>query len=370
MIDRRWDGNRFLREKAMIESFEVSNFRGFERLELHGLRRINVIVGANSSGKTAFLESMFLAGGGSPEIALRLQAQRGLGQPFQVTWDRASYESLWRYLFHGFDQTKVISASLVGSAADTRSVTVAYSEQDSFTLPLAVEHGAKVGLESPFIVPVSFEWRDSRGQVSRAQPKITEEGLKIAGAGETMPIFFFPGAMAPNAKENASRFSELDTQGKSGSVVAGLRDIFPYVEDISIQVISGVPTLHATLSYSTRKMPLGLISGGINKLVAILLAVAGRPESVALVDEVENGFYYELLPSIWGALLNFCKKNDTQIFASTHSEECLKALGKCIVGSEEEFVLIRTERANGRCSARVFRGRQLHSAIEQNIEVR
>jgi DNA replication and repair protein RecF len=45
----------------MIESLEVTNFRGFERLELHGLRRINVIVGENSSGKTAFLESVFLA---------------------------------------------------------------------------------------------------------------------------------------------------------------------------------------------------------------------------------------------------------------------------------------------------------------------
>ncbi len=350
----------------MIESFEVTNFRGFERLELHGLRRINVIVGANSSGKTAFLESIFLAGGGSPEIALRLQAQRGLGQPFQITLDRPSYESLWRHLFYGFDQKKVISAQLVGSVANTRSVTVAYSEQDSFTLPF----GKAVGLDSPFIVPITFEWKDSRGEVYRAQPKITEQGLNIAGAGETMPIFLFSSAMSLNAAEVASRFSELDTQGKSGSVVAGLREIFPYLEGISIQVISGVPTLHATLSYSELKIPLGLLSGGINKLMGILLAVAGRPQSVALIDEIENGFYYELLPSIWSALLNFCKQHNTQIFASTHSEDCLRALLKCIGENEEEFALIRTERTNGRSTARLFGGRQLHSAIEQNIEVR
>ena len=220
----------------MIESFELSNFRGFERLELHGLRRINVIVGANSSGKTAFLESIFLAGGRSPEIALRLQAQRGLGQPFQITWDRTSYESLWKHLFYGFDQKKMISAQLVGSAANTRSMTVAYSEQDSFTLPF----GKTAGLESPFIVPVTFEWKDFRGEVYRAQPKITEQGLSLAGAGETMPIFLFSSAMSLNPAETASRFSELDTHGKSGAVVAGLREIFPYLEGISIQVVSGM----------------------------------------------------------------------------------------------------------------------------------
>jgi hypothetical protein len=349
----------------MVESLEVSNFRGFERLELHGLRRINVIVGENSSGKTAFLESVFLAGGGSPEIALRLQAQRGLGQPFQVTLDRASYESLWKHLFHGFDQKKVISVQLVGSPANTRSVIVAYSEQDSFTLPLG-----KAGLASPFIVPVTFEWKDSRAEVYRAQPKITEQGINIAGVGETMPIFLFSSAMSLNAAEIASRFSELDTQGKSGAVVAGLKEIFPYLEGISIQVISGVPTLHATLSYSELKVPLGLLSGGINKLVGILLTLVSRPQSVVLIDEIENGFYYQLLPSIWSALLNSCKQHDAQIFASTHSEECLRALLKCVGENEEEFALIRTERKKGRCTAQVFGGRQLHSAIEQNIEVR
>ncbi len=349
----------------MIESLEVSNFRGFERLELHGLRRINVIVGENSSGKTAFLEAVFLAGGGSPEVALRLQAQRGLGQPFQVTLDRTSYESLWKHLFHAFDQKKMISVQLLGSPANTRSVTVAYSERDSFTLPFG-----KAGMDSPFIVPVTFEWRDSKGEVYRAQPKITEQGLNIAGVGETMPIFLFSSAMSLNPTETASRFSELDTQGKSGTVVAGLKEIFPYLEGISIQVVSGVPTLHATMSYSELKVPLGLLSGGINKLVGILLAVAARPQGVVLIDEIENGFYYQLLPGIWSALLTFSKQYNTQIFASTHSEECLRALLKCVGENEEEFALIRAERKNGRCAAQVFGGRQLHSAIDQNIEVR
>ena len=109
--------------------------------ELHGLKRINVVVGENSSGKTALLESIFLAGGGSPEIALRLQVQRGLAQILQLALDRNSYESLWRQLFLGFDQKKTISIDLFGSQVNTKAVTVAYRSTQLF-LRLRTHHAS------------------------------------------------------------------------------------------------------------------------------------------------------------------------------------------------------------------------------------
>lgn len=348
----------------MIESLSVSNFRGFESLELHGLRRINILVGQNSSGKTALLEAIFLAAGGSPELALRIDTQRGLlGQPFQVTLDKGSYEGLWRYLFFNFDQAKTISISLVGASANTRSLVIAY--QESATLPFS-----KIGMESPYIVPIKFAWRDHKGELFESQPTLTKGGIEIPSVGETMPVFLFSSSATLNPAETSARFSELDTQGKSGPVVEALRKEFPYLRDISIQVISGLPTLHVKVDYSDLKIPLGLFSGGINKLMGILLAVALRPQGVVLIDEIENGFYYERLPSIWSTLLSVCRSQNTQVFASTHSQECLGAALESIRNNEEEFALIRAERVNGSCKARVFGGRQFQSAIEQRIEVR
>ena len=52
---------KFQPRYQMITSLEVENFRGFRKIELSDLRRINIIVGDNSSGKTAFLEAIFLA---------------------------------------------------------------------------------------------------------------------------------------------------------------------------------------------------------------------------------------------------------------------------------------------------------------------
>ena len=42
----------------MLKTFSVSNYRGFHKLELTGLGRINLLVGLNNSGKTSFLRAI------------------------------------------------------------------------------------------------------------------------------------------------------------------------------------------------------------------------------------------------------------------------------------------------------------------------
>jgi len=75
----------------------ITNFRGIESLEAAGLRRINLIVGRNNSGKTTFLESFFLLGGApSPQLPIALGLLRG--QLFRETYSDPVWRSLFRNL--------------------------------------------------------------------------------------------------------------------------------------------------------------------------------------------------------------------------------------------------------------------------------
>src|ERR1700722_15913034 len=77
----------------MIESLRVANFRCYSNLRLTGLKRLNIVVGANSSGKTTLLESLFMvAGAAAPNAAFQLRALRQLGGQLQVSSDPASYQ--------------------------------------------------------------------------------------------------------------------------------------------------------------------------------------------------------------------------------------------------------------------------------------
>jgi hypothetical protein len=44
----------------MIDTIEIKNFRCFDRANLEDLKTVNLVVGRNGSGKTAFLEALFL----------------------------------------------------------------------------------------------------------------------------------------------------------------------------------------------------------------------------------------------------------------------------------------------------------------------
>jgi len=349
----------------MIDSLEVANFRCYESLALHGLRRMNIVVGENASGKTALLESVFLTAGGSPELVLRLRAWRGLGDFGTIPGDRTSYESLWKDLFWGFDQSRTITGQLVGSHANTRAVRIAYQGEPIATLPFT-----KGGSESPLIVPITFEWKDAKGNISTSEVRITREGLKLGGNVEIVPAYFFSSAILPNPTENAGRFSELSKQGRQEGVIAALKKQFPYIENISIEINAGITMLYASVRHLSQKVPVGMLSAGINKLLSLLLATAEKAQGVILVDEIENGFYHKLMPGVWSALLDSTRRHNTQLFATTHSAECLEAMLPSVKGAEDDFCLIRTERHNGQTKVVLFSGRQLEDAIHQRVDVR
>jgi AAA15 family ATPase/GTPase len=115
---------------------------------------------------------------------------------------------------------------------------------------------------------------------------------------------------------------------------------------------------------------LSLASGGANKLAAILLGISEHAGGIVFVDEIENGFYYKKMPMIWRILLDFAETFNCQIFASTHSLECLQAIAKLAESKSDKFCMLRTVASNSGTVIRYFDGDKFSSAVLDDIEVR
>jgi ABC-type lipoprotein export system ATPase subunit len=347
----------------MIEKIKITNFRCFKELEVTNLKKFNVMVGPSGSGKTAFLEALFLAGAGSAEAYLRMRRWRGLAGPFSFTGSKASYESLFREIFFGFDPTLGARVELVDSERGWRRLSVGLKGEMEFRISLKEPVGSAFSVE-----PILFTWKTSAGTHVESIIEIKDGQFNITGSTDVYPVWL----ISPAAPENyVQHYSELSKRGKADSIREAFCKMFPQVRSISIESAAGEFTIFAELRHHGEKIPIGMLSSGMSKYFSILTAVASNPKGVVIIDELESGFYYEALAGIVKSLCDFAGDNNVQLLATTHSYELLDAFATAMDGREEHFGLLRTAQGdNGAVNVKISRGAAAVSAIRQHLEVR
>lgn len=355
----------------MIKSIAVKNFRCFEDLSLSDFRRMNVIVGRNAAGKTALLEAIRLALGATPSVALQLNNVRGIYY-YGIAQNREMFESLWNALFFKFESSRVISTEVRDT--DGHVATLAVSYDKSKTVTTAIQ-GQQVPPAT--IIPLKFERCSFTGEESVLYGSVQSQGggqLNLEqGAELGLATEFFASSWLLNPQQNAQWFSQLSLENREREVVAAVKEEFdPLITDIQVLALNQFApgSVYATVPFLQSKMPLSLLSAGITKFFTILAAILYRNRGVVLIDEVENGLYYERLPALWQTMLRLAKENDTQVFVSTHSYECLQALIPTIKENEESFMLLRAERTNGTSKVAQLEGHEFEAALAKRGEVR
>jgi len=352
----------------MIESIDINNFRCFEAQALKGLGRINVVVGRNASGKTALLEAIYL-NLGSPALSLKVRGWRGLLGSFQITDDADAMNMIWKDYFYRFEQERVASIAFRGSQGLNRKLTIRCDPVSGVRLS---KDRVAIGDEASAaqVGTIAFEWWQSSRRIAAAKPILEGETIKIKGGPQSLPGAFYSSTNPINPQETANWFSDLSKRREERIIVQSLQSLFPFINDLSVETHGTMPMVHADVLSLPEKIPVGLISSGVNKLVALLVAIATQKHGTLIIDEIENGFHFRAMPGIWQCLYEFCKQSSVQLFVSTHSQECLESLKQVIKGHERDFSLLRTVRENEGCIIRQFNGDKFLGALEEDIELR
>lgn len=315
----------------MIRSIHISNFRGHHEVHLTDLKRINVFVGRNGSGKTSLLEGIFIAAGGSPEVAIRTRQWRGREGVFAGT-PAHMYEAIWADTFKDPVKGKA-TITIEGDNSETRSVSIERIEPTT-----AVDISGK---QSPANLGVKFTYTPPGGQPQVIIPEITNNQLLMGSSNSAYSVRFMPARMNASEPETAQEFSALRIAGNEKDFVNAFYSEFDFLSDLTVEAPYGSAAIYAKMG-DGRRLPLTMISGGINHLAGLLVRIANNPKSILLVDEIENGIYFDRYGSMWKTIFELAKKNDVQIFASTHNLECLVALSDALKDSPDEVRFIRT----------------------------
>jgi predicted ATP-dependent endonuclease of OLD family len=353
----------------MLTSFEVKNFRCFDELRLSSLRRINVFAGRNNVGKTSLLEALFLLlGGNNPSLTMNLNMFR------RRTGLRTELGAMWGHLFRGMDTAKPISLA-------------AESEAGRTALTIAIERPEQVELTADNVAaggrfPVGIEYQlEHKGLVKGAKIRArvemvgAESAKLVLSPPPVRPLFWgiFLHATGADPAEDADRFSELSKGNKKdalAAVIAALRELEPRLHQLSVLTDGRFKEIYGELKDLAEKVPLSVMGEGMVRLASMLLAIFASRQGIVLIDEFENGLHYTVLPGVWQAVGKAAKDANAQVFATTHSYECLQAAKPLLEESSDAVKFLRLQRVGERIKAVDYEREVFDVALSEGIEVR
>lgn len=77
---------------------------------------------------------------------------------------------------------------------------------------------------------------------------------------------------------------------------------------------------------SEKRIPLGSIGDGLKRLLNLSIHLVSAKGGYLLVDEIDTGLHHRVMSEMWRLVIETAKRLDIQVFATTHSWDCVEAL--------------------------------------------
>jgi hypothetical protein len=374
----------------MIRSVIIDGYRGFHRFEMGDLGRVNLLVGRNNSGKTSVLEALhILSSGGDPVSLWEHCGRRGERLLHEARDPRYGSESEIdiSHLFTGHDLQLGTAFRIVAENQTPRrevTFTIAESTQKerAARVPTPGEQEAGSGPRLVLLVKSFPAFEPPREVPLSRKGGITLETIDYASARR----------VARRGRNDSSAVRYVSTESLSGEQLVNLWDkiaLTPQEElvlealrflDPKIQRIAAV----GGLRYYTDRggfiikradypqpLPIGTLGDGTWRMLAMAIVITQCRGGVLLVDEIDTGLHYTVLENMWRLLFAAAREFDVQIFATTHSYDCVRSLASICRGevrSHSEVTIQRIE--PGRKKAVPYSEAEIWLAAERHVEIR
>lgn len=360
----------------MLRDLTVHNYRILTDFSIDGLSPVNLIVGANNSGKTSFLEALYLLVNQGNLLALKeLLDDRG---------ESARIDGAIGYpLIHMFSGHHSQADDAL-SAEDTIRIE---SRKDSFRL-LEIGPGRFTG--SDYVLLTSGEHSGMATEFLLVHREDAQEQGKYKQGFFRLPIDEVYRAdlsrpwkrtgphrlvttNRPEAVYLAELWDSITLTPKEDAVLEALRILAPATERLSFttQYTSSNGIL-VRMQGQPSPIPLSSMGDGMRRVLTLAMSVVAAEDGVLLVDEIDTGLYHGALRDIWRLLIETAQRLNAQIFATTHSWDCVAAFQEALSQQPGDDVgrLFRLEQWQGAIQAVRYDADDLAVAVRQAIEVR
>lgn len=327
----------------MLDNVVINGFRGLQ-IMLQGTSRFNLIVGPNNSGKTSLLEALFIhcaplncktllsllsfrAGGFVPNQRYLFDELKWFfSEPSKPEKKFIHIKSTWRNLnrvttISRIDTDFGSENSLVPEAKKFYHSYSSESFQEKENIIRDVQ-GISLGK-----LIFTFE-SDLQKKIEQEFEFVNIGAIKIDAPKVKTDInaVFSDPFTHRHVDAGVEQYSEAVKKGFDENCLRLMQKVDPHIKKIDILLTSAkTPQLYMTHELLGQS-PFSNLGDGIRRIAMIAFQLAQAENGVIFIDELENSIHVSALNHFVDLLIDLSESLNIQIFATTHSLECIDAV--------------------------------------------
>lgn len=348
----------------MFHNIEINRFRGIKYSKIEGLKQINLFFGKNNCGKSSLLDAFFLISGiSNPKLPLNVNIIRNY---------RRLESSDMKLDFYSLDMSSPIV--IKAENGETRELQISVVESSSSKVNLLGEDNNVVStdLDNKYGLVLKYKVDEQAYEssiiMSHSSNNSLEQRIKMpAHYKEKLTCRY----LNPKFDFSTSIDGLVDVikNKDEAFIVNALRLIEPNIKDFVLSQNEVLVDIGLN-----KRIPINMMGDGARKILSILTSIYECKNGIVLIDELSNGFHYSVMKGVWRSIVSVAKKNNVQIFATTHDLDSIKGLRDAAMSGEEYddfivcFKLQRT--ADNELKSYTYSLDSVDYSLTQEIEIR
>lgn len=356
----------------MLRDITIHNYRCFKDFHIDGLAQVNLIVGMNNSGKTNLLEAAYL-----------LVSQGNILDLFDVLINRGEIiNPLERFaknqalkldldrVRHIFYDRNIIRNEVINIQSTQDNQLLFKAEPEFVVDPVHPFENIKIIFSYKPDIPFGFTL-DTDGLIRRhfLDPQQANQDLAITSTYKSILL----GTTNLKFEQLDLLWSQITLTPKEESVIKSLQILEPQIEGINfIRDETSHSSIILKVRGSRNPIPLVSMGEGMRRILNLAMAAVTVENGFLLVDEIETGLYHQTQTDMWRLILEVAQQLNIQVFATTHSWDCVCAFQEALDELEDKSIgkLFRLSQKGDTIRPVEYTPDELSVAVRQSIEVR
>lgn len=357
----------------MLPAFHIRNYRLFKELDIPDLKRVNLIIGQNNVGKSTLLEALmtYIYRDNFLFYIFRSLADRNEWKYPDFSM-QAMYKSFplifYKRQLYLDNKNKGI---YLGKSLNQGLFFYLNNHRENYLVervPNAI---------TPRITPLSKIVIEKNNESLLEVDIMNVEQAYIPPLDYSKCLYVLaPNSRVKNTGQLAFLWEKIALTEKENYLIQALQLIDPNIERLTFIDRSNNGAKKAIVKLKNYPDPVSLASmgDGLNQLLKIVLALVNCENGYCLIDEIETGLHWSVQPNLWKMIFFLAEKLNIQVFATTHSRDCLWALQKAAISEKyadhTQVIKLKAFPKTERIKAITMDINQLSTAIHGDIEIR